>query len=142
MTRLRAYVHEGRLDLIEVLEMMVLINGLLQSGGWPVLAMALSTDETLSFSSMCDRLAQQADRLTGSKTHQSSIDRSYQHGSAKSITGGGNKPSIDKPQDKSRPPYWSGQQSRPTHQSSQHRQDDTESQSSRFKKQGKGKKYG
>ena len=55
MTRLRAHLYEGGLDLVEVLEIMVLIHGLPQSGGWPVLAMTLSADETLRFASMCDR---------------------------------------------------------------------------------------
>ena len=62
MLRLRTYLAAGNLSLAEVLEIMVLIQGLPKHGGWPVLAMSLSTDATLSFSAMCERLQQQADR--------------------------------------------------------------------------------
>jgi len=58
MLRLRTYLAAGNLSLAEVLEIMVLIQGLPKHGGWPVLAMSLSTDETLSFSAICERLQQ------------------------------------------------------------------------------------
>ena len=71
MLRLRTYLAAGHLSLAEVLEIMVLIQGLPKHGGWPVLAMSLSTDETLTFSVMCERLQQQADRLASDKSVKS-----------------------------------------------------------------------
>jgi len=60
MLRIRTHLRDGDLDLVQVIEIMVLINGLSNKDGWPVLAMALSTDETLSFEVMCERILQQA----------------------------------------------------------------------------------
>ena len=58
MLRIRGHLRDGDLDLVQVIEIMVLINGLSNKDGWPVLAMALSTDETLSFEVMCERILQ------------------------------------------------------------------------------------
>ncbi len=55
MLRLRTHLTAGGLDLVSVLEIMVLINGLPKQGGWSVLAMSLSSDETLTFESMCEK---------------------------------------------------------------------------------------
>ena len=142
MLRLRTYLAAGNLSLTEVLEIMVLIQGLPKHGGWPVLAMSLSTDETLTFHTMCERLQQQADRLATDKsvkvTNPNSNQPAPNIGSAKAITGGssgggsvggssggGKVKSHEKP----RTPYWQGQQARPTHQDSPH-ETDTRSQSS------------
>ena len=107
--------------------------------------MSLSTDETLTFESMCEKLQQQADRLSSDKGarappsgHNSS---NHGNGSAKSITGGGGgtggggssngaggngggKPSGHyKPKN-----YWNGQNTKSTYQ--KHQDDDALSQTS------------
>ncbi len=139
MLRLRTYLAAGNLSLAEVLEIMVLIQGLPKHGGWPVLAMSLSTDETLTFSVMCERLQQQADRLASDKSAKGINNSSTQPvtptGNAKAISGGsaggssaaggsgGGK--VNKP----RTPYWQGQQAKTTYQESPH-DSDNRSQSS------------
>ena len=139
MLRLRTYLAAGNLSLAEVLEIMVLIQGLPKHGGWPVLAMSLSTDETLTFSVMCERLQQQADRLASDKSTKSINPTSTQvvtvTGSAKATSGGGAGGSSGTggsgggKANKHRTPFWQGQQAKPTHQDSTH-DSDTRSQSS------------
>jgi len=121
MLRLRTFLAAGNLSLTEVLEIMVLIQGLPKHGGWPVLAMSLSTDETLTFGTMCERLQQQADRLASDKsvkpTNPTSNTSTPNIGSAKAITGrrsGGDGGGKAKSADKPRTPYWQGQQARST----------------------------
>jgi len=141
MLRLRTHLTAGGLDLVSVLEIMVLIQGLPKYGGWPVLAMSLSTDETLSFDTMCERLQQQADSLSSDKSARTpqpgSNNNSHSNGTAKSISGGGcgtggsaghggGKPSGPyKPKT-----YWNGQNSKSTYQKFQTDNDDVQSQNS------------
>ena len=148
MLRLRTHLTAGGFDLVSVLEIMVLINGLPKQGGWSVLAMSLSTDETLSFGSMCEKLQQQADRLStdrGARAPPPGNNSSgHGNGIAKMITGGGGgtggssasaggssgngggKPYVPyKPKT-----YWNGQNSKPTYQKFQTESDDVQSQSS------------
>ena len=162
MLRLRTYLAAGNLSLAEVLEIMVLIQGLPKHGGWPVPAMSLSTDETLSFSTMCERLQQQADRLAADKTSKNSNTTTTQAvttvGNAKAISGGsaggssGGGGSGGGKVNKSRTPYWQGQQAKATYQdipqdSDTRSQSSTQSQTSTQKKKqvkwkGKGKGKG
>ena len=113
--------------------------------GRSVLAMSLSTDETLTFESMCEKLQQQADRLStdrGSRAPSPGNNSSYQvDGNAKMITvgGGGSGGSVGgsagngggksyipyKPKT-----YWNGQNSKPTYQKHQAENDDIQSQNS------------
>ena len=127
---------------MSVLEIMVLISGLPKQGGWSVLAMSLSTDETLTFESMCEKLQQQADRLSTDRGARApppdNNSSNHGNGSAKSITGGGGgtgggsaiaggsggngggKPYVPyKPKT-----YWNGQNSKPTYQKFQTESDD------------------
>lgn len=123
---------------------MVLINGLPKQGGWSVLAMSLSTDEILTFESMCEKLQQQADRLSSdrgarapSPGNNSSI---HANGNAKMATGGDGGTGVSvvgsgngrgKPYVPYKPkPYWNGQQSKSTYQKHQGEIDDIQSQSS------------
>jgi hypothetical protein len=145
MLKLRTHLTAGGLDLVSVLEIMVLINGLPKQGGWSVLAMSLSTDETLTFETMCEKLQQQADRLSSDRgarappPSSNSNNNSHSNGTAKSISGGGGgtggsaggsagngggKPSGPyKPKN-----YWNGQNTKSTYQ--KHQDDDTQSQNS------------
>jgi len=139
MLRLRTYLAAGNLSLAEVLEIMVLIQGLPKHGGWPVLAMSLSTDETLSFSVMCERLQQQADRLAADKSSKNPNTTTTQAvttvGNAKATLGGGAGGSSGSggsgggKVNKQRTPYWQGQQAKSTYQDSP-QDPDTRSQSS------------
>jgi hypothetical protein len=161
MLRLRTYLAAGNLSLAEVLEIMVLIQGLPKHGGWPVLAMSLSTDETLTFSVMCERLQQQADRLASDKSAKGINNSSTQPvtptGNAKAISGGSAGGSSAAggsgggKANKPRTPYWQGQQAKTTYQESPHDSDNrsqssTQSQNStkkkkhvKWKSKGKGK---
>ena len=154
MLRLRTYLAAGILSLTEVLEIMVLIQGLPKHGGWPVLAMSLSTDETLTFGTICERLQQQAYRLASDKsvkpTNPNNNISTPNIGSAKAITGGGSGGAGGgqaKSHEKARTPYWQGQQARQTHQDSPHESDNrsqssNQSQPSNGKWKGKGKGKG
>ena len=123
MLRLRTHLAAGGLDLVSVLEIMVLIQGLPKYGGWPVFAMSLSTDETLSFDTMCERLQQQADRLSSDKSARTPQpgNNSNNNGTAKSVSGGGSGGSAGngggKPSGPYKPKtYWNGQNSKSTYQ--------------------------
>ena len=142
MLRLRTYLAAGNLSLTEVLEIMVFIPGLPKHGGWPVLAISLSTDETLTFATMCELLQQQADRLATDKSakpiNPNNNSPTPNISNAQAITGGGSGGDGGsggagggkaKSTERLRTPYWQGQQARPTHQDSPH-ESDNRSQSS------------
>ena len=52
---------------MDVVETMILVKGLPKGGEWPVLSMAMSTDETLTAAQIVERILQQAERLTSDK---------------------------------------------------------------------------
>ena len=117
MLRIITHLRDGDLDLVQVIEIMVLLNGLSYKDGWPVLAMALSTDETLSFEVMRERILQQAERLSSNGRGRSEASSAFGAGAgkaaAKSVTGGkkptpktGNDGASNQP-DRFRP-YWHG----------------------------------
>ena len=155
MLRLRTHLAAGGLDLVSVLEIMVLINGLPKQGGWSVLAISLSTDETLSFEAMCEKLQQHADRLSSDRGARASPpgnnSSNHVNGNAKMITGGGGGTGGSvggsagngggKIQVPYKPkPYWNGQQSKPTYQKHHSENDEVQSQGSDRTNDGK-KKY-
>ena len=129
MLSIRTHLRYGDLDLVQVIEIMVLINGLSNKDGWPVLAMALSTDEDLSFEVMCERILQQAERLSVSNSRgRSEASPSVEGGAgkeaAKSVAGSKKPPKASTEggsgqSDKFRP-YWHGQHTKSTHQPSVH----------------------
>ena len=52
---------------MDVVETMILVRGLPKGGGWSVLSMAISTDETLTAVQIVERILQQAERLTSDR---------------------------------------------------------------------------
>ena len=67
MRRLRSHLTDGGLNLVDVVETMILVRGLPNGGGWSVLSMAMSTDETLTAPQIVERILQQDERLTSEK---------------------------------------------------------------------------
>ena len=67
MRRLRSHLTDGGLNFVDVVETMILVRGLPKGGGWSVLSMAMSTDETLTDAQIVERILQQAERLTSDK---------------------------------------------------------------------------
>ena len=128
MLRIRTHLRDGELDLVQVIEIMVLMNGLSNKDGWPVLAMALSTDETLSFEVMCERILQQAERLSvsngrGRPEASPSVGGGAGKGVAKSVAGKKSpkvSPEGGSGQTEKFRPYWHGQHAKRTYQPSVH----------------------
>ena len=63
MQRLKGHLRDGRLDLLTVMEIMVLIGGLPETGPFALFALACSTDETLTAAQFVERLHRQSERL-------------------------------------------------------------------------------
>ena len=129
MLRIRTHLRDGELDLVQVIEIMVLINGLSTKDGWPVLAMALSTDEALSFEVMCERILQQAERLSVSNSRgrseaSPSVGGGAGKGVAKAVNGNKKTPKVSSESGQGQTekfrPYWHGQHTKSTYQPSAH----------------------
>ena len=85
MLRNRTHLRDGDLDLVQVIGIMVLINGLSNKECWPVWTMALTTDETLSFEVMCERILQQGERLSSNGGGRSETSSAFGAGAGKAI---------------------------------------------------------
>jgi hypothetical protein len=88
MRRLRSHLTDGGLNLVDVVETMILVRGLPKGGGWSVLSMAMSTDETLTAAQIVERILQQAERLTS--------DKALKGGESAPVTGGDSTKGIAK----------------------------------------------
>ena len=123
MLRLKGHLREGGLDVLTVMEIMVLIEGLPKSGPFALFALACSTDETLTATQFIERLHRQAERLAREQTSRRVSEElkteDADTGVANSVGGGGGQVIPDKPASKVKPPptYWNGQQSKTTYQS-------------------------
>ncbi len=123
MLRLKGHLREGGLDVLTVMEIMVLIEGLPKSGPFALFALACSTDETLTATQFIERLHRQAERLAREQTSRRVSEElkteDADTGVANSVGGGGGQITPDTPANKVKPPpnYWNGQQSKTTYQS-------------------------
>jgi len=123
MLRLKGHLREGGLDVLTVMEIMVLIEGLPKSGPFALFALACSTDETLTATQFIERLHRQAERLAREQTSRRVSEElkteDADTGVANSVGGGGGQVTPDTPANKVKPPsnYWNGQQSKTTYQS-------------------------
>ena len=61
--RLKGHLRDGRLDVLTVMEIMVLIGGLPKSEPFALIALACSTDESLTAAQFVERLHRQSERL-------------------------------------------------------------------------------
>ena len=115
MQRLKGHLRDGRLDVLTVMEIMVLIGGLPKTGPFALFALACSTDETLTAAQFVERLHRQFERLAREIiSPDSSTDDTEEDGrQAASVKGGGGQ---SESKERSRTPYWQGQQARPTYQ--------------------------
>ena len=68
MLRLKGHLREGGVEVLTVMEIMVLIEGLPKSGPFALFALACSTDETLTATQFIERLHRQAERLAREQT--------------------------------------------------------------------------
>ena len=123
MLRLKGHLREGGLDVLTVMEIMVLIEGLPKSGPFALFALACSTDETLTATQFIERLHRQAERLAREQTSRRVSEElkteDADTGVANSVGGGGGQITPDTPANKVKPPsnYWNGQRSKTTYQS-------------------------
>ena len=122
MLRLKGHLREGGLDVLTVMEIMVLIEGLPKSGPFALFALASSTDENLTASQFIERLHRQSKRLAREQLSiRVSEGKTEDAGTrvANSVGGGGGQANPDQPANKVKPPptYWNGQQSKATYQS-------------------------
>ena len=122
MLRLKGHLREGGLDVLTVMEIMVLIEGLPKSGPFALFALACSTDETLTATQFIERLHRQAERLAREQTSRRVSEEKTEDaetGVTHSVEGGGGQANPEQPASKVKPPptYWNGQRSKATYQS-------------------------
>ena len=122
MLRLKGHLREGGLDVLTVMEIMVLIEGLPKSGPFALFALACSTDETLTATQFIERLHRQAERLAREQTSRRVSEEKTEDadtGVANSVEGGGGQVNPEQPASKAKlpPTYWNGQRSKASYQS-------------------------
>ena len=133
LLRLKGHLREGGLDVLTVMEIMVLIEGLPKSCPFALFALACSTDESLTATQFIERLHRQSERLAREQLSIRVSEEKTEDGDtgvANSVGGGGGQVNPDQPACKVKPPstYWNGQQSKATYQSA-HWEDERELES-------------
>ena len=131
MLRLKGHLREGELDVLIVIEIMVLIEGLPKSDPFALFALANSTDKTLTATQFIERLHRQSERLAREqlsiRINEEQKIEDVDTGAANSVVGGGGQVIPDKSANKVKPPtYWNVQQSKATYHQPVHWEDEGE----------------